>query len=492
MKNTVLYLVSTATVVAAASSSSSNKNKGALPLHPKFRSHLKCPYADRWLSKGAEQAALELGLDSNGRKLQQPMPETQGSCTYTNAFTGSPTCLQFSGSSWTESDMNTRCTTENGTFSTNGCSTTTDGFGGWCTKMIGEDKHEYTAMMLSPMADCSGSKMACSSFMGGVFVADGECLDTTESESMPFGGGGPPPGVDTTSGSWPGASSTEGGDLANKCLLAPGAIGAAHQAGFSKGYSNSCPGTPAQESPYMWPLKWAADFESHSMAFGSDDVVYKSKGRTYYGLDHNWKRSDTTYQEGLLRTVGQGPCEDIDEDFAEQGFLGCRYNNTDGTMSTMIHRENLMYFISWKEDETNPVQVGERDASKIEECTMLNMAVVGNIRPDWFMDKRGDDTDVQYLGNQHVYYADGQIPKLVKQWRKKDFASQYFVMSMTGNPPNMLEQDPEAPVEDNMHWPLILNVPGEGKQYTLLHVSFLCFVLHDTHNLLLFVFILSF
>ena len=161
-------------------------------------------------------------------------------------------------------------------------------------------------------------------------------------------------------------------------------------------------------------------------------------------------------------------CEDIDEDFAEEtGFLGCRYNNTDGTMSTMIHRENLMYFISWKEDVTNPVQVGERDASKIEECTMLNMAVVGNIRPDWFMDKRGDDTDVQYLGNQHVYYADGQTPKLVKQWRKKDFASQYFVMSMTGNPPNMLEQDPEAPVEDNMHWPLILNVPGEGKLFSL-------------------------
>merc|ERR1712127_727619 len=117
-----------------------------------------------------------------------------------------------------------------------------------------------------------------------------------------------------------------------------------------------------------------------------------------------------------------------------------------------------MYFISWKDDEE--IEVGERDATKIEECSMINLAVVGNIRPDWFLDKRGDDTDVQYLGNQHAYYADGDIPKLVKQWRKKDFASQYFVMSMMGNPPNKLAKDENAPVEYNIHWPLILNIPG--------------------------------
>jgi hypothetical protein len=129
----------------------------------------------------------------------------------------------------------------------------------------------------------------------------------------------------------------------------------------------------------------------------------------------------------------------------------------------MIHRKDKMYFISWKDDaEGNPPLPGEIDASRIDECTMINLAVVGNIRPDWFLDKRGDDTDVQYLGDQHVYYADGNIPKLVKQWRKKDFASQYFVMSMMGNPPNYLAKDPEAPVEDNVHWPLILNIPGEG------------------------------
>jgi hypothetical protein len=91
--------------------------------------------------------------------------------------------------------------------------------------------------------------------------------------------------------------------------------------------------------------------------------------------------------------------------------------------------------------------------------------VVGNIRSDWYMDKRGDDTDVQYLGDQHVFCPDpddGPTPMLAKQWRKKDFASQYFTMSMLGNPPNKLEQKTDAPAEDNIHWPMILNIPGEG------------------------------
>lgn len=65
------------------------------------------------------------------------------------------------------------------------------------------------------------------------------------------------------------------------------------------------------------------------------------------------------------------------------------------------------------------------------------------------MDDRGDSTDVQYLGDQHIFY-NGQ-PRLVKQWRKKDFANQYFVMSVQRNVKR-----------DGIHWPMILNVPGEG------------------------------
>lgn len=290
-------------VATTAAAAATYSNVDAIPLHPKYRAHLKCPYADKWLTKGPKQAALELGLDEHGRKLQQSsssMDDVQGSCSYTNAFTGGMTCLQFNGSAWTTDDMTSRCDKEGGTISTEGCTSVT---AGWCTKMIGNDKHEYTAMELSAMADCDQSKMACEVWMSGTFVADGECASAPSSAETTsgniFGGdstmSGPPPGVVAGEGSgtgghsdWASMGSSFGDSSATKCLIAPGAIGAAHQAGYSQGYSTSCPNTPAQESPYMWPMKWSADTESHGMAFGSDDVVFHSKAKVYYMLDKNW------------------------------------------------------------------------------------------------------------------------------------------------------------------------------------------------------------
>ena len=121
-----------------------------------------------------------------------------------------------------------------------------------------------------------------------------------------------------------------------------------------------------------------------------------------------------------------------------------------------------------------PDQILSTDhVSQILDCTWLDLAIVGNIRPDWFLDDRGDDTDVQYLGNQHVYtYAVNDItssstsdstttttPRLVKQWRKKDFASQYFTMSMLANPYNSTNTNDtvKALAENNIHWPIVLN-----------------------------------
>ena len=449
-------LLASASLLAATASA----GKGAPhPLHPKFKSQLNCPYAENWLTKGAEAAASELGIDissthqNNHRRslLGSELP-IAGSCTYSNTWTGDKSCMNFHGESWTLDAMVERCSSEQDGVATQGvgCDDSSENVSGWCVKDVSpaamdmmtapEIKEEASLMMLSAMASCDNNKMACEAFIQGKFVAAGSCV-SEEAE------GGSDEADMTIDG--------------NKCILAPGAIGAAHQAGFSKGYSSSCPNTPAEDSPYMWPLKWAANFQTKNMGFGSDKVKYESRGRTFYALDKNWKRSDTTYQLGVLRTIGQGPCENIAGDSDTKGF-GCILNNTD-TMSTMIHKGGQMYFIDWKQD-TAPV-VGERDVSKIESCEMINMAVVGNIRADWFMDKRGDDTDVQYLGDQHLFYPDpeeGTIPILAKQWRKKDFASQYFTMSMLGNPKSKVEKMSDATVEDNIHWPMTLNIPGEG------------------------------
>lgn len=226
------------------------------------------------------------------------------------------------------------------------------------------------------------------------------------------------------------------------CEIAPGAIGAAHQAGYNGGYPLDCPGVPGESSPYQWPTAWTADVDSKSVPFGNDTVIFHSIGRVFYRLDRNWKRADTTYTRGLQRSVGQGPCAPEDAvDDPGSALLACRRDSDE--RRTMIHRGGKMVFITWKNGTTDD------NVANIQNCTWLDLQIVGNVRPDWFMDKRGDDTDVQYLGDQHVYY--NGMPKLVKQWRKKDFANQYFTMSMLGNPS-----------DDGIHWPMILNVPGEG------------------------------
>lgn len=226
-----------------------------------------------------------------------------------------------------------------------------------------------------------------------------------------------------------------GGGKLPRCLIGPGVFGAAHQMGYSLGYSNNCPGTPAQKSPYAWPLRWTAIVEQKDVTFRSDVVTYETHAKVWYMLDKNWKRMDTFYQRGVERDMGQLPCESHGNSLVNGTTFAC--NRTNSANTTMLHRNNRIVFIEWA---TN---------GSIGSCWWLNAGVLGNVRPDWFMDDRGDSTGVQYLGDSHVYYL-GE-PRLVKQWRKKDFADQYHTMSMQ-----------RLPGADGIHWPLILNAPGEG------------------------------
>mmetsp|Transcript_73912 Transcript_73912/g.167510 ORF Transcript_73912/g.167510 Transcript_73912/m.167510 type:complete len:717 (-) Transcript_73912:76-2226(-) len=382
-----------------------------------FQAQLRCPFAKVWIEHGPDRAAEILGVTPHRRLADVTV---WGKCTYTNPFAGTETCMELHGATWTDATAKTRCDNAmQGTAGTLGkgarCTTTAD-LAGWCSTASGAEMTPMATTSSTQMDTCAKVAQSCTQWSQGTFMMAGKCQQTQGNQQPTDTNNGPPPGVSGGTG---------------RCSIAPGPIGAAHQLAQSPGYDSNCAGTPAQQSPYMWPLKWGANVQSKALGFGSDAITYESRGRVWYMLDKNWKRMDTWYQRGVQRSVGQGPCENP----VDGVTFGCQRDSDRN--QTMLHRGHKMVFIDWATDGT------------IANCSWLDMSVIGNIRPDWFMDNRGASTDVQYLGDSHVYYMNE--PRLVKQWRKKDFASQYFTMSM------------QAIVgSDNVHWPLILNVPGEG------------------------------
>ena len=306
-----------------------------------------------------------------------------------------------------------------GTLSLESGCTIPDSLAGWCVSPGGKE-----ATVLELLGSCDTVKEGCETWTSGEFQPMGECISSSSPsspiESEASSGSGFPHGAQT------GAGGSEG----TECTIAPGPMGAAHQLGTSSGYGNDCQGTPAQQSPFMWPAAWTAKVESKAMNFDTGATSFTSSGRVWYRLDKNWKRSDIHFQEGIQFTVGQSPCPE--EDRIPGSPNKCRRHPRN---STMLHRGSKMVFLEYAPEKFS--------AADIVNCTVLDMGVIGNVRPDWFMDNRGVSTDVQYIGNSHVYYL-GE-PTLVKQWRKQDFASQYFTMSMSG-----------YPGEDGIHWPLIM------------------------------------
>ena len=118
-------------------------------------------------------------------------------------------------------------------------------------------------------------------------------------------------------------------------------------------------------------------------------IQYSSHTKVWYRLDKNWKRSDTLWQNGTSNFA-------FSDDRGEGEFR----------QSTMLHRGSRMVFLTWKGD-TLPAVSSSADwntsavLGQIENCTWLEMGVIGNIRPDWFLDKRGDQTDVQCAAPAH-------------------------------------------------------------------------------------------
>lgn len=336
-----------------------------------------------------------------------------GTCVYQNPFAGTTDCVQLSGDGFTDASAKQMCDKAMmgmavGVLAkgTRCFASTNPMLAGHCYTVEGSQE-QTMPMLLVPampmMATCEAVKTACTTFSRGRFVFGGACVNPAK------------PGAPTAA-----AAPTASKAPVNACSIAPGPMGAAHQHAQSPGYKFDCADAPGKKSPYQWPLQWKADQEYISLphkATGKKGYSYKST--VYYDFKRNWKRMDSFNQTGPLPNTA--------ESLSSWREL---------SKNTMLHRGDKMWFIDTYKNGTT-------------RCKVLDLGIVGNVRPDWFMDNRGAATSVQYLGNQHIMHQGNAT--LVKQWRKKDFADMYFVMSVLAEPG-----------ADGIHWPIQRNDPGEG------------------------------
>ena len=283
-----LLFISLLVHVLSATTTTAGAINGELPPnHPpqlhEFAGQLRCPYAEQWLTKGPKQAARDLGLtptpnnhhhheqqqQQHVRRQQEQEESLRGSCVFTNPFSGTSTCTEMRGNLWTLESMQKRCSEAgaDGVVAVGEPCQVTGTLAGFCiVSPQQQGMTEATAFALGgSTATCTAAENTCVTFLQGTFEPADECATAAAAADDD----------DDTSGT---ASEVI-------CEIAPGPIGAAHQAAYSSGYRTNCPGTPAEGSPYMWPTRWTADVDTKSMAFGSDEVVYHSVGKVWYRLD---------------------------------------------------------------------------------------------------------------------------------------------------------------------------------------------------------------
>jgi len=366
-----------------------------------------------------------------------------GACNYQEPFGKTDQCVQLSGDGWSSTNAASYCNSvmdgmAQGTVAAGEqCKLFSDAkYGGYCLVNEGP-MSEMMPMVMSPpmMGTCEAMESSCKMWYKGTFVKGGICGGETNGNSYVNGEtngnsyvNGETNGSDTNghSMSYSDEDDVKKAAPAERCTIAPGPMGGAHQMAGSVGYAVDCEDAPAKNSPYQWPLRWAVRQKTNSFYADKRGEGYNTVTDVYYDLSKNYKRSDTVEFSGSMAQMEWFDYEDV-------------------TKQTILHRNNEMVFITSYKNET-------------QTCSKMDLGVVGNIRPDWFLDDRGTLTSAQYIGNEHVYYQNK--PTLVKKWRKKDFADMYFVMSMAAEP------DPE---NDNVHWPLIRNDPGEGIGPDALH-----------------------
>jgi hypothetical protein len=102
----------------------------------------------------------------------------QGSCTYTNRFSRSPECRNYTGAGWTSSAAEKNCASQNGTYTAQQACSVSYSLG---TCSIDTAKPEAYVIVFtgSQSSACASTQMGCETFAGGTFVPSGVCANTS-------------------------------------------------------------------------------------------------------------------------------------------------------------------------------------------------------------------------------------------------------------------------------------------------------------------------
>lgn len=124
---------------------------------------------------GATQNPAEAGANPTPR-TDDGGPPPRGACSYSNAFTQGPECVEYLGSSWTTEAMKGDCDKRRNNALVQGSACPAEATVGVCLLATGTDTETRVVFPGSDASQCATDKLGCETFGGGTFVPNTPCV----------------------------------------------------------------------------------------------------------------------------------------------------------------------------------------------------------------------------------------------------------------------------------------------------------------------------
>ncbi len=132
--------------------------------------------------------------DETGADGEAP-PTAAGRCDYTSPFTQAPECREYTGSAWTEAEVQAACDPLMGAVTSNALCDTSDMLGR-CVLDEGTEREVRIVSYGDDAGSCASNQTGCETFGGGTWQPEGVC--SGQEPGNPGGGGGGSPFIQPT------------------------------------------------------------------------------------------------------------------------------------------------------------------------------------------------------------------------------------------------------------------------------------------------------